>query len=136
MSQSSSRDRLAGWLFTAPAATVLLLMVVFPFAYTAYLSFFEWFAAGPPPRFNGLGNYIALLSDERFLNSLARTLVFTALSVTVEVFLGVALALMFAEPFVGRGAARTVFMLPMVATPVALSFHVSKSVTERLLKIP
>lgn len=141
MSQSSSRDRFAGWLFIAPAAIVLLLMVVFPFIYTAYLSFHEWFAAGPPPRFNGIVNYISLLSDERFLNSLVRTLVFTVLSVSVEVVLGIALALMFAEPFFGRGVARTAFMLPMVATPVAISlvwllmFEPATGVLNYLLKL-
>lgn len=96
-------------------------MLVFPLAYTGYLSLFEWFAAGPPPRFVGLQNYIDLASDERFLKALARTLVFTALAVTIEVGLGIALALMFARPFLGRGFARTIFLLPMVATPVAIS---------------
>ena len=59
----SAKDRRHSWMFVAPAAAVLFLMLLFPFAYTAYLSFFEWFAAGPPPRFNGGHNYVALLSD-------------------------------------------------------------------------
>lgn len=141
MSRSSANDRRAGWLFIAPAAIVLLLMLAFPFAYTAYLSFHEWFAAGPPPRFNGVQNYVALLADARFLSALARTLVFTALAVTVEVGLGIALALMFARPFIGRGAARTIFLLPMVATPVAISlvwllmFDPATGVLNYLLKL-
>jgi multiple sugar transport system permease protein len=121
VSRTTSKDRRAGQLFIAPAALVLLLMLVFPFTYTAYLSLHEWFAAGPPPRFAGVQNYVALLADARFLNALARTLIFTALAVSVEVALGIALALMFARPFIGRGPARTIFLLPMVATPVAIS---------------
>lgn len=128
-------------MFIAPAAVVLLLMLVFPFTYTAYLSFQEWFAAGPPPHFAGVQNYVALLADARFLAALARTLVFTALSVTIEVALGIALALMFARPFIGRGAARTIFLLPMVATPVAISlvwllmFDPATGVLNYLLKL-
>lgn len=116
-------------------------MLAFPITYTLYLSFHEWFAAGPPPSFNGVQNYIALLSDKRFLNALARTLIFTALSVSVEVVLGVFLALMFAKPFVGRGIARTIFLLPMVATPVAISlvwllmFDPATGVLNYLLKL-
>ena len=128
-------------LFIAPAAIVLLLMLVFPLTSTAHLSFYEWFAAGPPPRFAGMHNYVALLADERFLKALARTLAFTALSVTAEVALGTALALMFARPFIGRGAARTIFLLPMVATPVAISlvwllmFDPATGVLNYLLKL-
>lgn len=141
MSRTTAKDLRVGRLFIAPAATVLLLMLVFPFAYTGYLSLFEWFAAGPPPRFAGLDNYVALLGDARFLNALARTLVFTALAVTLEVVLGVALALMFARPFIGRGPARTIFLLPMVATPVAISlvwllmFDPASGVLNYLLKL-
>jgi multiple sugar transport system permease protein len=61
------------------------------------------------------------VTDSRFLNALGRTLVYTALAVAIEVALGIALALMFAKPFLGRGVARSVFLLPMVATPVAIS---------------
>jgi multiple sugar transport system permease protein len=116
-------------------------MLVFPFGYTAYLSLQEWFAAGPPPHFVGVQNYVALLGDARFLNALARTLIFTALSVTVEVALGIALALMFARQFIGRGIARTIFLLPMVATPVAISlvwllmFDPATGVLNYLLKL-
>lgn len=141
MFRSSSRNRDAGAWFIAPAALTLVLMLVFPFGYTAYLSFHEWFAAGPPPRFTGLHNYVALLSDDRFLKALGRTLFFTGASVTVEVVLGVGLALMFARPFIGRGVARTIFLLPMVATPVAISlvwllmFDPATGVLNYLLKL-
>jgi multiple sugar transport system permease protein len=141
VSRTSAKDRRTARLFIAPAATLLVLMLAFPFAYTAYLSLFEWFAAGPPPRFAGLANYVALASDERFLNALARTLIFTTLAVTAEVGLGVALALMFARPFIGRGPARTIFLLPMVATPVAISlvwllmFDPATGVLNYLLKL-
>lgn len=96
-------------------------MLVFPFGYTAYLSLYEWFAAGPPPSFIGLDNYLELWADPRFTNALLNTIVYTVLAVGVEVVLGIAFALMLHRRFIGRGIARTVFLLPMVATPVAIA---------------
>ena len=110
-----------GLPFVAPTGVVLMVMLLFPLGYTLYLSLMEWFAAGPPPHFVGFENYAALLGDERFLNAVVRTLIFTAIAVVVEVALGIALALLFERRFVGRGVARTLFLLPMVATPVAIA---------------
>ncbi len=114
-------ERRAGWWFIGPAALVLVLMLVFPLGYTAYLSFFEWFAAGGPPRFAGVANYVQIAGDPRFINALGRTVLYTLLAVGAEVIFGIALALLFERPFVGRGYARTLFLLPMVATPVAIA---------------
>src|SRR6266498_3060480 len=114
-------ERRAGWWFIGPAALVLVLMLAFPLGYTVYLSFFEWFAAGGPPRFAGLANYVQIATDSRFLWAVGRTLLYTVLAVGFEVILGIALALLFERPFVGRGPARTLFLLPMVATPVAIA---------------
>src|SRR6266511_1707735 len=84
-------ERRAGWWFIGPAALVLVLMLVFPLGYTAYLSFFEWFAAGGPPRFAGVANYLQLAGDARFINALVRTVLYTVLAVGAEVILGIAL---------------------------------------------
>ena len=92
-----------------------------PVQLTVYLSLFEWFAAGPAPRFVGLGNYLEIARDARFLNAAWHTLLYTGMAVGVEVVLGIAFALMLHRNFFGRGAVRTIFLLPMVATPVAIS---------------
>lgn len=97
------------------------MMLVFPFGYTAYLSLFEWFAAGPAPKFVGIQNYLELFRDPRFLNALLNTIIYTVAAVWIEVVLGIAFALLLHQKFFGRGAVRTVFLLPMVATPVAIS---------------
>jgi multiple sugar transport system permease protein len=107
-------------MFIGPAALVLALMLVFPFGYTFYLSFFEWFAAGSS-KFVGVQNYFDLARDPRFINALINTLTYTAASVVLEVVLGIAFALLLHQKFFGRGAVRTIFLLPMVATPVAIS---------------
>lgn len=114
-------DRYTKWIFIGPAAIVLMLMLVFPFGYTAYLSLFEWFAAGPPPKFVGIQNYIELGSDPRFLNALWNTFLYTVGAVSIEIVLGIAFALLLHQKIFGHGFVRTTFLLPMVATPVAIA---------------
>ena len=49
------------WLFLAPALTIYLIVVVYPMAYSAYLSFFKWDGVAPTKQFVGLQNYLTLL---------------------------------------------------------------------------
>jgi multiple sugar transport system permease protein len=111
------------WMFSGPAALVLLVMMAFPVAYTLYLSFTNWTPTlVGSAKFVGLQNYIKLIAhDERFLNALWRTILFTAAGVSIQCVLGVGLALIFNREFVGRGLFRTIFLMSMVATPVAIA---------------
>jgi multiple sugar transport system permease protein len=97
-------------------------MLVFPVGYTLYFSVHEWFASSAsPPVFVGLDNFLRMAGDERFLLGLARTLGYTVVSVAGALVLGTALALLLNRSFPGRGIVRSLFMLPMMATPVAIS---------------
>jgi multiple sugar transport system permease protein len=84
------------------------------------MSLQEW-KLGSGRSFVGLANYERLLHDERFHGSILRTLYFTVLAVVIPVVLGVAAALAFHRKFPLRGLARTIFILPMMATPVAVA---------------
>jgi multiple sugar transport system permease protein len=111
------------WMFSGPAVLVLLVMMAFPVAYTLYLSFTDWTPTlVGSAKFVGLQNYIKLIAhDERFLNALWRTIWFTVAGVSIQCILGVGLALIFNREFVARGPFRTVFLMSMVATPVAIA---------------
>jgi multiple sugar transport system permease protein len=110
-------------VFPAPSIAILLALMAFPVAYTVYLSFTKWTPTSTgAPEFIGLQNYIDLiLDDERFLNALWRTIWFTVAAVGIQTVLGVGLALIFNREFKGRGIVRTVFLMSMVATPVAIA---------------
>jgi multiple sugar transport system permease protein len=97
--------------------------MAFPVAYTLYLSFTKWSPTSlGTPEIIGLQNYIELITDdERFLNALWRTIWFTVAAVGIQTVLGVGLALIFNREFVGRGLVRTIFLMSMVATPVAIA---------------
>jgi multiple sugar transport system permease protein len=126
------------WAFTAPAAVVVLAVILFPWAFTFYMSSQTWQVGGAHD-WAGLRNYAHLFEDERFLWSVLRTLYFTALSVAAPMVLGVFAAVCFHREFPLRGLARTIFILPMMATPVAIAlvwtmmFHPQLGVLNYLL---
>jgi len=97
-------------------------MMAFPIIYTAWISLSEWsMSAVTPPKFVGLANYTKMLgSDSRFWHAVWRTFTFTALAVGMETILGLALAMLLNRDFRGRNLLKTLFLLPMVATPVAI----------------
>ena len=80
-----------------------------------------------------------LCTDERFLWAVVRTLYFTTAAVVAPVLLGIWAAVCFARKFRLRGLARTMFILPMMATPVAIAlvwtmmFHPQLGVLNYLL---
>ena len=126
------------WLFGVPAAVIVVAVILFPWVFTLFMSVHDWKVSGDTP-FVGLANYAKMLHDERFLSAVWRTLWFTAAAVIAPVVLGVWAAVCFAEKFPLRGLARTLFVLPMMATPVAISlvwtmmFHPQLGVLNYLL---
>lgn len=110
------------WLFAAPAMVFVALLIVFPVAWTVYLSLTD--AEGSvraESSFIGFANYIDVLSDtERFWPAVLRTVAFTSGVLLVEVVLGMAIALLLWRPFKGEKWVRVAVLLPLVATPVAV----------------
>ncbi len=105
--------------FIVPAA-VVAAVILFPWAFTLYVSAHDW-RLGGERRWVGLANYAALFGDARFSWAVLRTLLYTALAVVFPIVLGLAAALAFHRRFPLRGLARAVFILPMMATPVAVA---------------
>lgn len=98
-----------------------MLLLVFPVAFTLYMSFHSWNGGLRPPEFVGLDNFARTFEDARFWGGVLRTGYFVGLAVGMQVVLGVAAALVFHRKFVGRGAARSFFLFPMIATPAAIA---------------
>jgi multiple sugar transport system permease protein len=110
-------------VFTLPAVIVVFVLMVFPVFYTVYMSLHSWFASSlTAPEFIGLQNFKrAFTQDERFRNAIWLTIYFTVLATALQLVLGVALALLLNRPFRGKGFFRSIFLMPMVATPVAIA---------------
>ena len=126
------------WLFILPAGIVVAAVIVFPWVFTLFMSLQDY-RVGSAMSFAGLNNYTRMLGDDRFLWSILRTLYFTVLAVICPTVIGVAAAICFNKRFPMRGVARTIFILPMMATPVAVAlvwtmmFHPQLGVLNYLL---
>ncbi len=106
----------------APAAIIMLIALFYPLVYMVYGSFRDW---DPSQRlsetdFVGLANYVKLLSDEAFIESLTVTLTFAFVVVFFEMLIGVGLALLLDRNLRGMSLLRTLFILPMMIAPVVV----------------
>jgi multiple sugar transport system permease protein len=128
------------WPFVIPALVVVLAVIVFPWLFTIWMSFHEW-KVGSPTTFVGLSNYLRLPADPRFVEAVGHTLVYTALSVLLPVIFGTFAAVVFHAKFPFRGFLRAIFIMPMMATPVAIAlvwtmmFHPQLGVLNYLLSL-
>ncbi len=115
-------DRNARWVFPLPAVLFILIMMVFPIAYTVYNSLTGWsLTSGTPQTLIGPANYRTLLTDSRLIDAIVRTFFFTALAVACELVLGVGIALLLDRDFWGKRLVNSLLLLPMMATPVAIA---------------
>ena len=103
-----------GWLLTAPALLAICVIALFPLAWTVWESLHRhdlrlpWL--GRP--FVGLGNYVQIAHDPRFWGALAHTALFTVVSVSLELALGLVFALAMNRAFRGRGLVRVAVLVP------------------------
>lgn len=124
MSALSPLDRRRQWLglgFVTPTIAIIAVILVYPVLQSIILSVGDSSLDGfEPYRFVGLKHYIALWNDSRFWKSLSVTLLFTFISIPLELVLGVMLALLMNESFRGKGVARLAVLFPW-ALPTALN---------------
>jgi ABC-type sugar transport system permease subunit len=108
------REARLAWVLVSPAVAVIGVVAVFPLGWTVWESLhlhdlrMPW--RGRP--FIGLANYVEAFGEPRFWTALAHTGAFTAITVLLEVALGLGLALLLHRPFRGRGLMRTAALLP------------------------
>jgi ABC-type sugar transport system permease subunit len=124
----AARDRRFGYALVAPAVIVLLLITAYPLIYNIWNSFHDVIYTDPATlgHFAGLSNYKQIFTDNLFVPSLIRTLGFTAVSVAVELVIGMALALALNKPFRGRGLVRAAIFIPW-AVPTVVSAQLWKT---------
>ncbi|WNK60481.1 sugar ABC transporter permease (plasmid) [Pantoea agglomerans] len=108
------REQRQAWVLLAPMLLVMLLLTAWPLLRTIWLSFTDaaLIGSGETPAWIGLENYLYALSDPDFRASIWRTLYFTLVSVTVEGIIGVLVALLLNQKFIGRNVLRVLVILP------------------------
>jgi multiple sugar transport system permease protein len=116
----ASRLRPSYWPFVLPALITVGAVIVFPWVFTLWMSANQW-QLGGEQSFVGFDNYLRLAADMRFWESMWHTVVYTVLSVVAPMILGTIAALVFDSKLPMRGLLRGIFVMPMMATPVAVA---------------
>lgn len=139
---TTSLNRLAPYVFMGPAAVIMLIALLYPLLYMVYGSFRAWDPSQKigETEFVGLKNYITLLNDPAFFESLTVTLKFAFAVVSIEMLIGVGLALLLDRNIRGISLLRTMFILPMMIAPVVVGlmwrymYHPTVGTFNRFLK--
>jgi multiple sugar transport system permease protein len=117
-------DRALCALFIAPSATILALMVFYPFFSLIYYSTLRFSMMRPKidavPV--GLDNYVNLLTDADIWQRFAFTGKFVLATVVIQFSIGLAVAYAFQRNFKGRDFVFTLALLPMMLCPIVVGF--------------
>lgn len=116
-------DRHFPYLLVVPTLTFILLVIMFPLAYSFAMSFTNFSAARETWRFIGVLNYERLFEDPVFFTAIQVTATYVVATIAAEVLLGYVLALLLSRSLRGAGVVRTAFMLPMMIAPVLAGFQ-------------
>jgi len=107
-------------ILVGPAILIMAVVGLFPVLAVMGLSLQQRLPILDIARFIGLENYRFLISDLRFWNSLWNTFYFTIVSVSLELLLGLGIALLLERSFPGRGWIRALIIIPW-AIPTVVS---------------
>lgn len=112
----------APYIFLLPAVLILVIALIVPLWNAFYLSFFDWDMGTPweSKEFIGLDSYIRMFQDDDVYESVWVTLKFSFWVMFLEMVLGIALALLLEKPIRGMAVFRTIFILPLMVSPVAV----------------
>jgi multiple sugar transport system permease protein len=117
-SRGISDRRLAAYM-VSPSLLLIALVAAYPIAYAVWLSLHEYSVrVAGLSRWAGLTNYSNILQDAEFWDAVQNTFIFTACSVTLEVAIGMAMALTMHSAFRGQGVLRTVVLVPWAVLTV------------------
>ncbi|MBE3131588.1 MAG: sugar ABC transporter permease [Acidobacteria bacterium] len=116
----STTDKALSWLFVLPVIIILLLAAFIPLGWGLYLSFFRYKLNIPSATaFIGLKNYLNIFTDELTILSLRNNIIFAGVSVSIELLVGVVIAMMLSgDTRLSRGLV-SILMVPMIIAPVA-----------------
>jgi multiple sugar transport system permease protein len=107
-------------VFLAPSLIGLLVFIVGPVIYSLVLTLFDWNLLSSP-KFIGLGNFVELVHDERFVLAFKHTLTYLVLYVPSVLAVAFGTALLLNQPLRGRAFFRMAFFVPVVSSWVAVS---------------
>jgi multiple sugar transport system permease protein len=123
VTERSRSERRLGWMLCAPAVVAMLLVTAYPIIYAIALSMQKLDLRFPGEGgFIGLDNYGTVLSSQLWWQDVGNTVLITVISVSIELALGMAIALTMHRAIFGRGLVRTSVLIPYGIVTVVAAF--------------
>ena len=121
----------------APLLSVLAIAVGFPVLYAVYLSITDYrLTDQEPPSIVGAENFVFALQDNGFWNAFINTAIYVVVSVGLELFLGLTIALALQQQRWFRNATRAFLLSPMFITPIAVGLTFRFLLNDQIGAIP
>ena len=122
-SDRAKAERKLGWMLCAPAAIVMVAVTGYPIVYAVYLSLLRADLRFPDDNtWVGLNNYITVLTSSLWWSDFWHTMIIMVVSVSLELVLGMLLALVMHRALFGRGLIRTASLIPYGIVTVVAAF--------------
>ncbi|WP_116116263.1 carbohydrate ABC transporter permease [Austwickia chelonae] len=116
-------EYLLGWKLAGPAFVIMVAVTAYPILQAIWTSFFSYRLTDPQSReFIGANNYFTALTDVEFGKAIMVTLAITAVTVIVELVLGMIIAMVMHRIVFPRKALRTIVLLPYSIITVVSGF--------------
>ena len=123
VSDRTRSERKLGWMLCAPAVFAMLLVTAYPIGYAIVLSVQELDLRFPEEGgFAGLDNYVAVLTSGLWWQDVFNTVFVMLISVSLELVLGMLIALAMHRAIFGRGLLRTAVLIPYGIVTVVAAF--------------
>ena len=117
-------------LFVLPAALFVISLTLFPLLFGLLIAFSDWNLSNPDGRtFNGLDNVYQMWGDPFYWNAMLNMVWYT-LAIIIEYAIAFGLALLLNGQIRARKFFRVAFLLPLMLSPVAVSWMIGKSMLE------
>jgi raffinose/stachyose/melibiose transport system permease protein len=109
------------WLFALPALAVYVVFLVYPSLTSLFFSLTDWDGLSPTYNIVGLDNYAAMTKDPVILTALKNNAVWTVVTLTIPLALGLALAILLNGKVRGKPILRLIFYTPAVLPLVSIA---------------
>lgn len=121
LSKARLNEWLWAWFLILPTIAGLIILNIIPIFQTLYLSFFKSGDFGKGNIFVGFDNYIRLINDQQVWYSVGNTLLYAIMVVPVSIVISLVVAVMLNGHIKGKTTYRTIYFIPMIAAPAAVT---------------
>ena len=132
--------RSTGYLFTAPAIILMIVILIAPIFVAAALSFTDYSLGNPGANWVGVENYDKIFSRSSYQKMFKASIIYVLVVVPISVALGLGAALLINSLRIGQSLYKTIFFLPVMAALLAMAIvwefalHHSIGIVNEMLK--